>query len=344
MRNEPLKFLLSGSFACQCGLYTIALLCALPGYGYGASQAGIASQYVADQGIGNDPDVIFAENFETSVSTILVQFTGYSPSAIAQSTDHPMGSSGTQSIVIHPFGSGGTLYKLLPGDYDQLYFRYYIKYNGTDYHHSGGYIGGYGPRSAWPQGDAGLKGIRSDGSRLIHIGFETQGGSNEADPDTRLDTYMNWVDMAGQEIAGGWWGRNILRDFTIPIHPGVWQCIELMVKMNSTPTGHDGELAIWIDGTLKAHFRQGSPNGQFNSFSGNWEMNPTGPAFTGFQWRDILTYGVNWVKIQNYDEVGTPTDLLIDDLVVATKYIGPLRGVGSDTAPPAAPINLHVNP
>jgi hypothetical protein len=246
--------------------------------------------------------------------------------------------------LIHPLSSGGMLYKLLPNDYNQVYFRYYIKYENSDYHHGGSYIGGYWPRSAWPMGDAGIKGVRSNGSRLISIGFETQGGSNETVADTRLDTYMNWVDMAGQEIGGGWWGRNILGSLNIPIRPGVWQCVELMVKMNSAPTAHDGELAIWIDGTLKAHFRPGSPNGQFNAFSGNWEMNSSGPPFQGFQWRDILDYGINWIRIQNYDPSGTPTDLLVDDLVVATSYIGPLNSSSADTVPPAAPSNLRVAP
>lgn len=317
------------------------MLCCLPTPGLAQ---GIATRYVGDQGIANDPDVIFAENFELPVSTILSKFTGYSPSAIAQSTDRPTASSGTKSIQIHPIGSGGTLYKMLPEDYNQVHFRYYIKYVGADYHHSGGAIGGYWPRSNWPMGDAGLKGIRSDGSRLTVISFETQGATNEADADTQIGTYMNWVDMAGQEIAGGWWGRNMLRDPNLPIRPGMWQCIEFMVKMNSAPSAHDGELAIWIDGIPKAHFQTGSPNGQFNSFSGNWEMNPAGPPFPGFQWRDVLNYGINWVKVQNFDDVGPSTDLLFDDLVVATKYIGPINSSGVDTTPPAAPTSLRVLP
>ena len=319
---------------------SLLLLVAVPA----VSQAGIAARYNGDQGIAQDPDVIFSENFEAPLSTILSQFTGYQSNAFIQSGDRPIGSSGGKSVLIRPLSSGGTLYKLLPGDYNQLYLRYYIKYAGSDYHHSGGYLGGYWPRSAWPMGDAGLKGVRSNGSRLMNIGVETQGGANETVADTRMDTYMNWVDMAGQEIGGGWWGRNFLRDLNIPIKSGVWQCIELMVKMNSAATSHDGELAIWIDGSLKAHFRPGAPNGQFNSFSGNWEMNPSGAAFEGFQWRDILDYGLNWIKIQNYDPSGTPTDLLIDDLVVATSYIGPLNGSPLDASSPAAPTNLRIVP
>ena len=289
------------------------------------AQAGIADQYDRDQGIAHDPAVIFREDFEGALPAILAQFAGHQPGAFVQSSDRPTESGGTKALRISPQGSGGTLFKLLPDDYNQLYFRYYIKYVDRDYHHSGGYIGGYWPRSARPLGDAGIKGVRNDGARLISVGFETQGGKDETVPDTRLDTYMNWVGMGGQEIGGGWWGRNLVQDLKIPIRPQVWQCIELMLKMNSTSTSHDGEFAIWIDGALKAYFRQGAPNGQFNAYSGNWIANHSGTPFDGFQWRDILDYGINWIKVQNYDPSGAPTDILIDDLVVATDYIGPLK-------------------
>lgn len=287
--------------------------------------AGIAEKYNGDNGIANDPSVIFSEDFESDIGSILTRYTGYSQSAFDPSMDHPADSAGMRSLLIRP--KGGTLFKLLPADYNQVYFRYYIKYLGVDYHHSGAYMGGYWPRSGRPLGDAGIRGIRADGSRLIHIGLEPQGWSRRSLAETRLDTYVTWADMPGQEIGGGWWGRNFVKDLRIPIRPGIWQCIELMVKMNSSPTARDGELAIWIDGVLKAHFKPGSPSGQYHSYSGNWEMNASGPGFPGLQWRDIMDYGINWIKIQNYDDFGAPTDLLVDDLVIATEYIGPINRI-----------------
>ncbi len=286
------------------------------------ADAGIAEEYPGDTGIEIDSRVLFAENFESGLDTLLSRFTGYADSAFTFSSDRPLDSAGTTSLLIHP--KGGSLFRLLPTEYDQLYIRYYIKYLGFDYHHSGIYAGGYWPRSSTPLGDAGLKGIRPDGSRLIHIGLEPQGWSKRNTDSARLDTYVAWIDMPGQKIGGGWWGRNFVRDLRIPVRPGIWQCIELMIKLNSSATAHDGELAIWIDGVLLAHFKPGFPSGQFHPYSGDWEMYPAGPGFPGLQWRDMTDYGLNWIKIQNYDDVGAPTDLLVDDLVVATDYVGPI--------------------
>jgi len=44
--------------------------------------------------------------------------------------------------------------------------------------------------------------------------------------------------------------------------------------------------------------------------------------FEGFLWRDTLSYGINWIKIQNYD---AKPDVWFDDLIVATDYIGPIN-------------------
>lgn len=327
----------------RIGILTGLVLALTMGQGLNGppAEAGIAASYPSDAGIENDPDVLFAENFEADLGTVLGKFNGFVPGTIVQSIDKPGTSGGAKSALLHP--GGGGLYRLLTGEHDQVYFRYYIKYAGADYHHSGGFIGGYFPRSAWPMGDAGLKGIRPDGSRLVTVGFETQGTGAEPETDTRLDTYMNWIDMQGQEIAGGWWGRNMLRDLNIPIRPGVWQCVEIMIKMNSSPTAHDGELAIWIDGVQRAMFAPGAPVGRYDAISGNWIMDPAGAPFPGFLWRDVMTYGVNWIKVLNYDDAGLPTDIWVDDLVVATKYIGPINS-SSDTTPPAAPTNLRIVP
>ncbi len=276
------------------------------------------------------------------MSTVLSSFSN-SPEAsvFEKSSDRPATSGGSSSVILHPVGIKTTLYKLLPSDYEQIYLRYYMKYSGTDYHHTGGFLGGYYPRTSYPMGDAGLKGIRPDGSRFFAFAFETQGTGQSS----WIDTYLNWIDMAGQEIAGGWWGRNMTRDLNIPVRPNVWQCIELMIKMNSKTNVKDGELAIWVDGVQKVHFKPGAPNGKYNSSSGNWEMNSSEPPFPGFLWRDILSYGVNWIKIQNYDDTGTATDMLVDDLVVAKKYIGPINTGSIGPAPlvPKSPKNLRIS-
>lgn len=298
------------------------------------AQTGIARNYVRDQGIADDPAVIFSDNFEGARSAIFSNWTTNDTNAVSHASDTPVGSAGTKSILIEPLGISGTLYKRLNEDHETLYLRYYIKYGASAYHHTGGFLGGYYPPTNWPQGDAGLKGIRPNGDRLIHVGFEERSGS-------RLDFYANWIDMRGDAFQGLYFGRSFVSDLALPIRTGNWQCVEFMLKMNSQVNNFDGELALWIDGELVVHFKPSSPNG-FWAQNGAWNMNAGSPGFQGFQWRDTLNYGLNWVKIQNFDDTGAPDSVWFDDLVVATEYIGPLNSQAPDDIAPRAPVGLQI--
>jgi len=281
------------------------------------AEAGIASKYHKDQGIADDPAVIFSENFEKPLSAIFANWNGQSTNALSHSSDIPTASGGGKSIGTKSVGISGTLYKPLDENYDQLYFRYYVKFGGNGFHHTGGYIGGYDPLTNWPQGDAGLKGKRSNDDRLFVIGFEERDGKY-------LDFYNNWIDMPGSPWQGMYYGRSLLKTENIPLIPDRWYCIELMVKVNSAPDVKDGELALWMDGKPIIHFRPGNPKG-FWDRSGGWHTDENSLPFEGSLWRDTLSYGINWIKIQNYD---AKPDVWFDDLVVATDYIGPINTGG----------------
>ena len=293
----------------------------------------IAAKYSKDSGIGNDPNVIFHETFESAPSVFINRFTGGSLSGVSSSTDVSSATGGIQSARLIPSSISGTLYKRLSTDYTELYMRYYIKYLGNISHHSGGYMGGYFPPTDFPQGDAGLKGIRPNGDRLFISAFE-QAGASPGQPLTRLDTYNNWIDMQGIDFGGLYFGRSLLSVENHPINVGSWKCVEMRVKMNSTTVSRDGELQIWVDDNQVQNFIPNSPTGQYDTV-GNW-ITGSGSGFPGLQWRDILSYGVNWIKLQNYSDVGTPFDVLYDDLVVGTSRIGCInQGSATDTTPPA---------
>jgi hypothetical protein len=84
-----------------------------------------------------------------------------------------------------------------------------------------------------------------------------------------------------------------------------WTCIEWRVKTN-TPGQEDGELDCWIDGKKYGEFRK-------------------------INWRSADTLKVNkvqlslWLEAQGYARAGGGTTRTVwyDDIVVATKYIGP---------------------
>jgi len=216
------------------------MLCCLPIPAL--AQVGIAAKYVRDSGIGSDPAVVFSENFESSLTTFSPRFTGGGIAGIGISIDRATASGGVQSVRLMPDGGNGTLYRQLPTNYDLLYLRYYVKYLGNVSHHSGGYIGGYYPPTSFPQGDAGLRGVRPNGDKLFISGFEQEGNQGTGVPNVRLGTYNNWIDMQGAAFGGQYYGRDLLVTENTPLRVNTWQCVEMRVKMNTTSGGHDGEL------------------------------------------------------------------------------------------------------
>ena len=259
---------------------------------------------------GADGVVVFSDDFESTVATISSRWGSASSTGFSLSGDVPSSSAGSKSLQLSAgLGKSTVLYHRLPVNYQKLFYRYYVKYEGTEYHHTGAMIGGYDPPTDWAQGDAGLKGVRPNGDRLVVVSLETQ--------SNRLDTYNNWIDMQGATYQGQYFGRNMLQDLNLAV-PNQWSCVELMVSLNSPASATNGELTVWIDGDEVASFRPGTPPGYWDG-AGNWRIRSGSPAFTGFLWRDTTSLGLNWVKIQNYD--ATPR-VWFDDVVVATERIG----------------------
>ena len=269
---------------------------------------------------------VFSDDFENGLSSSLTQWgNGTSdPARMAFVNDKPSTSAGSKSLQLSA-GTGGTayLYKKLSRNYERLYYRYYMKFEGGgSYHHSGGMLGGYEPPTNWPQGDAGQKGVRANGEKFVSIGLEAWGDTG------RMDTYNNWIDMQGAAFNGQYYGRNFLQDLNVRV-PDQWACIEMMVSLNTPSTATNGEFTVWMNGTEVVAFRPGNPRGYWDG-SGNWRMNSTSPEFTGFRWRDTTSLGLNWVKVQSYNAI---PKMWVDDLVVATERIG----CHGSTPPPASP-------
>ncbi len=277
---------------------------------------------------GVDAGVVFSDDFEGDVSSIRSRWGDSSSTGISLTSDIPSSSTGSKSLQLNA-GLGGVahLFHKLPVDYSRLYYRYYVKYEGTAYHHTGGMIGGYDPPTSYPQGDAGLKGIRANGDRLLVVSLETQ--------SNMLDFYNNWIDMQGSTYQGLYYGRNLIQDLNVPV-PNQWTCVEVMLSLNTPASASNGELVTWINGTAVANFQPGAPNGYWDG-AGNWRMRVGSPAFGGFRWRDTTSLGINWVKLQNYD--ATPR-VWFDDVVVSTERIGCLPEPALPGSLPAAIVLL----
>jgi len=304
---------------------------------------GIAARHPGDEGIDDDSEVVFVENFEASLSEILGRWEDVtSPDSMSLTPDVPASSSGTNSLLMHKTPGDGTtgaaLYRRIqPADaegYERLYARMYVKIDQAAdvIHHFGTNLGGNCPSTPWPMVSAGN---RTDGDSSFWTGIEPYG------EDWQWDFYTYWVEMRSWENDDGsgdsCYGNAFLRDTAegdwAPIGPqvrrGEWVCVEMMVQVNDLGESN-GEQAFWIDGQLIrddgqiiSHLGPGYPNGSW--LRDKWSPAPAGDPFEGFRWRTTADLLVNYVWLYVYtEEESYDIPVRFDDVVVATSYIGPL--------------------
>ncbi len=115
---------------------------------------------------------------------------------------------------------------------------------------------------------------------------------------------------AGPECC---WGNHFDLNQGVPVDMGAleWHALETMVAAN-TPGEADGEMALWVDGTLVAHH-------------------------TGILWRETPDLLLNHLVIWNYFPEATESHRIwFDDLVISGAPIGPRDAppMTPDAAPP----------
>jgi hypothetical protein len=253
----------------------------------------------------------------------------------------PPGSAGRHSLRMTHIGGksdGAHLYRrLLPG-YDQLYVRFYVKFDPqcAPIHHFF-HVGGYNPATPYPQGGAGE---RPRGDERFSTGVEPFGNA------WVWDYYSYWMEMQGSPPRGQTWGNSFIHDPRLNVQRGKWVCAELMMKMNDVGDTN-GEMALWIDGKRVSHLGKGFPKGKWvydkfmpdqggegvrwNDTKGRGEPVPFpsgGLPFEGFRWRRDAHLRLNFIWVLNYitdAPKGHVSKVWFDDIVVSTEYIGPIQ-------------------
>jgi len=285
----------------------------------------IAAKYPGDAGIARDPEVVFAEGFETGpVGALEKRWESVkNPAGMSLSADVPPGSAGKKSLLMTHVGGKGTgahLYRrLLPG-YEKLHVRFYVKFDpksGPIHHFV--HVGGYNPATRWPQGGAGN---RPAGNERFSTGVEPYGKA------WRWDFYSYWMEMRACPTEK-FWGHDFINDRKLSVKKGRWQCLELMMKMNSPVSERNGEQALWIDGQLwkkdgqtVSHLGKGFPRGKWvwDSFLPDAKDKP----FEGFRWRKDEKLKLNFLWMLLYitkAPKGHVSKVWFDDIVVARRYI-----------------------
>jgi len=327
----------------------------------GAAEQGIAAKHPGDVGIGENAEVVLVEDFEdVSIEAIGRKWTetsNHGGTALALSDEIPSGTSGKQSLKITATSgkdTGGHLFKVLKPGYDQLHIRFYVKF-AADHGFINHFVklqGSVNPPN-WTEGEAGFRHVKS-----FSTGLEPQRASYHIYPAVPFPPpgiwhfYSYWPEMRSWQNPDGSGTSFYGNDFE-PKDPAIvprdkWQCVEFMVKMNSSPEKSDGEQAFWIDGELKGLFASGSVKGYWMREVFRLD-DEKGKPFEGIRWRTDPAININKVWLLHYVNPGEGTakanaeflaghpetkinlktsTVWFDHLVVAKSYIGPIAPAG----------------
>jgi hypothetical protein len=332
-------------------------------------EKGIASLYPGDEGIEDHESVVFIENFEAgSITEVAKRWTSNMGAG-----DHrlsldivngPEGTLGNKSLklTIHrdKGGDGSELRKVLDKGYEQLYFRFYVKF-AEDYginHHFTSMGGDLNP-APWSVGRAGKK-PEEHFSSTIDL-MVPRSGLDRPLPGY-WSFYAYWPEMRSWQSLDGkpdgrpnpYYGNNFMPKDPVAAKRGEWQCVEIMIRLNSAPDKSDGAHAFWINGEPVGRW---DPEEE-NPVKGYWVRETfrhdpdhvSAEPFPGIKWRTLenpeqfKNLKINIIRLQNYvsntsweraDEYAKENPEYIinlreatvwmDHVVVATEYIGPME-------------------
>lgn len=266
---------------------------------------GLASKYPNDQGIEKDPNVIFFADFQSSdwasrwslgqpLSTVSkdekLKFKPLLGKAVRVKI--PEGGNGAMDVRYNFQQETGS-------EPEEIYFRYYLRLADTWYPKQ---EGGKLPGISGTYGTAGWGGRTSDG----YNGWSARGAFSftvaDNNPLTGLHPIGTYIYHADLEDRYGdiWIWNKGYRGF---LENNRWYSIEQYVKLN-TPGKKNGILKAWIDGEL---------------------------AFerTDVRFRHINRLKIDeiWMNVYHGGTSPSPYDqhLFIDNVVIAKKYIGPIK-------------------
>jgi hypothetical protein len=299
-----------------------------------ASAATLAQKYPGDYDIETDASVVWRENFAAaSIASVLQRYTDhFNAGGMSLSPDVPAHSPSKDSLQLK---SGGInpktyIYKNLGDGYEELYFRYYVKYIGDGpWHHSGLWIGGYNPPLPYPYPRAGL---HPSGSDFFSLALESI-------DNTTMDLYTMWMGMHSWKdsptgVPGDYYGNTLLHAAALRLQSDRWACYEIHLKLNPDPASGAGAiLEVWKNDVLVRRFDDSGPPGWWgrDKFCPNdaddtqcIRYRPANPSLAPLvqRWRTTPALKINYFWPTNYNDAPASSSVRFADMVVATGRIG----------------------
>jgi hypothetical protein len=266
---------------------------------------GLAARYPLDQGLRSDPQVIFADDFETGTIGQSWDETGNKEGKVLSYVDPGSPLLGKRCLRVEArlgHNTGGGLTKWFAPS-DSVFVRFYTRFDpGCDYvHHFVTLRANRGLSGADKWSGFGGAGLKPEGSERFSTAIEPWGNWARWPAPGRWNFYSYWHEMQPSR-DGKYWGNSFLPEPQPNIAKGEWICVEFMLQHNA-PGQPDGEQAFWIDGALRGHWR-------------------------GIRWRTAARLQANALTLESYVTDRWTTNLVnvvcFDNAVIANQYIGPV--------------------
>jgi len=258
----------SGSGGGSCAPITVGGKGALP-----EGDNGIARCYPGDTGIGDDPNAVFADDFESYASGADLEDRWdavYQRDQIRMATEAANVFAGSQSLEFTVPQQDEELSnatdKVLTDERDVLFLRYYSKfqppYDVVGSSHNGSMISAH----YFIDGNA-TPGIRADGMNKFLVNYENWRGEAATPSPGDINVYVYHPEQRDNYCDHFFPNGDVMPNTSIPYDFGAdfverqnviqeldrWYCYEYMVKANTAGL-RDGRIAFWLDGVLLADF------------------------------------------------------------------------------------------
>ncbi len=314
------------SFVLGLGLFELTSAEPLP-----EGNNGIAARYPGDVGIGSDPAVIFADDFESYANaaglTSKWNQVFHTPNIrIARESGNFYSGKQALEFTVPQQSTevSNNLIEHVNPARDVLFLRYYAKFDG------GFNVLGSSHNGSTVSSHYCCPGVPADGYNKFLASYDAVREETSTANPGKLNIYIYHPDQRDvwgdhffptgvvipfSHLPFDFGPEFVSRPDVIP-QLGRWYCYELMVKAN-TPGQRDGRVAVWLDGKLIADF-------------------------LNLRLRETTALRIDQFTIDLHVRSNTfgVAKKWYDNVVAATSYIGPMVQK-SGAAIPQAPSNLR---
>jgi hypothetical protein len=235
---------------------------------------GLAAGYPNDEGIGGDPAVLLAEDFESyrDASELWNTWDNVFQQDLVRIASEPENVwAGAQSVEMalpqQEAELGNALAKIVSPEPDVLFLRYYSKFmppfDVVGSSHNGSWISSHYE----DENGGATPGIPADGTNKFLVAYENWRGEPETVSPGLLNVYVYHPEQRDNYGDHFFPTGIVIPNSSLPFDFGPdfvprrdviqeldrWYCYEVMVQAN-TPGQRDGRIAFWLDGVLVMDF------------------------------------------------------------------------------------------